>query len=78
TVRWAQARFDSVNGTPCFQQSATNTTPVRNAGGVYVNGRNAACDQAALSFHPRIPRYGEVKHDRERLGITGSIQFAPT
>ncbi len=78
TVRWAQARFDSVNGTPCFQQSATNTTAVRNSGGVYVNGRNAVCDQAALSFHPRIPRYGEVKHDRERLGITGSIQFAPT
>lgn len=78
TVRWAQARFDSVNGTPCFQQSATNTTPVRNAGGVYVNGRNAACDRAALSFHPRIPRYGEVQIDRERLGLTGSIQFAPT
>ncbi|MFN3818282.1 TonB-dependent receptor [Blastomonas sp.] len=78
TVRWAQARFDSVNGTPCFQQSATNTTAVRNAGGVYVNGRNAACDQAALAFHPRIPRYGEVKHDRERLGVTASVQFAPS
>ncbi|WAC24050.1 TonB-dependent receptor [Blastomonas sp. SL216] len=78
TVRWAQARFDSVNGAPCFTTSATNLTAVRNSGGVYTNGRSAACDQAALSFHPRIPRYGEVKHDRERLGITGSIQFAPT
>jgi iron complex outermembrane recepter protein len=78
TVRWAQARFDSVNGAPCFTASATNLTAVRNSGGVYTNGRSAACDQAALAFHPRIPRYGEVKHDRERLGITGSIQFAPT
>lgn len=78
TVRWAQARFDSVNGAPCFTTSATNLTGVRNAGGVYTNGRSAACDQAALAFHPRIPRYGEVKHDRERLGITGSVQFAPT
>jgi iron complex outermembrane receptor protein len=78
TVRWAQARFDSVNGAPCFTTSATNLTAVRNSGGVYTNGRSAACDQAALSFHPRIPRYGEVEHDRERLGITGSIQFAPT
>lgn len=78
TVRWAQARFDSVNGAPCFTTSATNLTAVRNSGGVYTNGRSAACDQAALAFHPRIPRYGEVKHDRERLGITGSIQFAPT
>ncbi|ASR51325.1 MAG: TonB-dependent receptor [Blastomonas fulva] len=76
TVRWAQARFDSVNGTPCFQQSAANTAGRPNSGGVY--RPSAVCDQATLSFHPRIPRYGEVKHDRERLGITGSIQFAPT
>ena len=32
---------------------------------------SAACDQAALAFHPRIPRYGEIEHDRERLGMTG-------
>ncbi|WP_017670791.1 TonB-dependent receptor [Blastomonas sp. AAP53] len=76
TVRWAQARFDSVNGTSCFQQSATNAAGRPNSGGTY--RPSAVCDQAALSFHPRIPRYGEVKHDRERLGITGSIQFAPT
>ena len=69
TVRWAQARFDSVNGVNCFTTA--------NSGGTY-NAGNAACDQATLAFHPRIPRYGEVAHDRERLGITGSIQFAPT
>lgn len=68
SVRWAQARFDGVGATNCF------TTP--NSGGTYV--ASAACDQAALAFHPRIPRYGEVAHDRERLGLTGSIQFAPT
>lgn len=68
TVRWSQARFDSVNGTNCF------TTP--NSGGSYVS--SAACNKAALAFHPRIPRYGEVKHDRERLGLTGSVQFAPS
>ena len=68
SVRWAQARFDSVNGTPCFTQP--------NSGGSYVP--SAACNQAALAFHPRIPRYGSVRHDRERLGLTASIQFAPT
>jgi iron complex outermembrane recepter protein len=68
TVRWAQARFDRVDATNCF------TT--QNSGGTYVP--SAACDRAALSFHPRIPRYGEVAHDRERLGLTGSIQFAPS
>ncbi len=78
SVRWAQARFDSVNGTPCFTTTATSGIGSPNAGGVYTVGRNAACDQAALSFHPRIPRYGEISHDRERLGLTGSIQFEPS
>ncbi|WP_420138841.1 TonB-dependent receptor [Sphingomonas sp.] len=76
TVRWAQARFDNVNGTPCFTTTATGSTPANNNGGVY--RPSAACDQAALSFHPRIPRYGVVRHDRERLGLTGSVQWAPT
>ena len=68
TVRWAQARFDSVDGVNCF------TTPDR--GGTYVP--SAGCDAAALAFHPRIPRYGKVGHDRERIGLTGSLQRAPT
>ncbi|WP_298092201.1 TonB-dependent receptor [uncultured Sphingomonas sp.] len=76
TVRWAQARFDSVGGTPCFFSSATSTTRASNAGGVY--RPSAACDQAALAFHPRIPRYGEVFHGRERLGLTGSVQWSPS
>lgn len=68
TVRWAQARFDSVNGTPCWTQP--------NAGGTYIP--SAACDEVSLAFHPRIPRYGEVAHDRERLGLTASVQWAPS
>ncbi len=78
TVRWAQARFDSVNGASCFTTTATSGIGSSNAGGVYTPGRVAACDQAALAFHPRIPRYGEVTHSRERLGLTGTIQWAPT
>ena len=68
TVRWSQARFDSVDGTRCF------TAP--NGGGSYVP--SAACDEASLAFHPRIPRYGEIAQERERLGVTGSIQWAPS
>ena len=68
TVRWAQGVFDSVGGTPCFTQA--------NRGGTYRG--TAACDQVALAFHPRIPRYGSVRHDRERLGITGSVQWSPS
>ena len=69
TTRWAQAAFKSVTlggvTTSCF-----------NAGGLYV--ASAACDQAELSFHPRIPRYGEISHDRQRLGVTGSVEWQPS
>ncbi len=68
TVRWAQARFDNVDGVNCFTTA--------NSGGTYVP--STGCDKAALAFHPRIPRYGEVAHDRERLGVTGSVQFSPS
>jgi TonB-dependent receptor len=76
SVRWAQARFDSVNGTPCFYSANSGGTAVANSGGNY--RPSPICDQAALAFHPRIPRYGEVAHRRERLGVTASIQWAPT
>jgi iron complex outermembrane receptor protein len=68
TVRWAQARFNRVGTTNCF------TT--QNSGGTYVP--SVACNDAALAFHPRIPRYGEVNHERERIGLTGSFQYAPS
>jgi len=68
TVRWAQARFDSVDGINCWTQP--------NSGGTYVP--SSVCNNAALAFHPRIPRYGEITHYRERLGLTGSIQWSPS
>jgi TonB-dependent receptor len=68
SVRWAQATFDQVSGTNCWTTA--------NSGGTYVP--SAVCSQAALAFHPRIPRYGIVEHDRERLGLTGSVQWAPS
>ena len=78
TVRWAQAMFDSVDGTPCYYNTSGTsfTTPRANSGGSY--RPSAACDAVSTAFHPRIPRYGVIRHDRERLGITGSLQFAPT
>jgi iron complex outermembrane receptor protein len=30
------------------------------------------------AFRPRIPRYDIYQHEQERLGVTGSLQFAPT
>ncbi len=32
----------------------------------------------ATTFHPRLPRYGVLGHDQDRLGVTSSLQFNPT
>jgi iron complex outermembrane receptor protein len=39
----------------------------------------AAYDAARSSsnYHPRLPRYGRLTHEQERLGLTGSVQFKP-
>jgi TonB-dependent receptor len=34
--------------------------------------------QINSSFLPRIPRYDAYEHDQDRLGITASLQFAPS
>ncbi len=38
-----------------------------------------AYNQASLAsnFHPRLPRYGRLTHDQDRLGLTGSVQWRP-
>lgn len=38
----------------------------------------ATVDTNSLNYHPRIPRYGRLTNEQERLGLTGSIQFRPT
>jgi TonB-dependent receptor len=52
--------------------------------GSSVGGFNAASTptgvtlaEANAAFHPRIPRYGRLTHDQDRLGITTSFQFQP-
>ena len=78
TTRWGQAVFNSVTvggvTTNCFNKvqskSAAPTT--------YIYVSSAPCDTAALSFHPRIPRYGVITHDRERQGYTGAVEWQPS
>ena len=36
---------------------------------------NRARDNA--NFHPRLPRYGRLTHDQDRLGLTASAQWRP-
>jgi TonB-dependent receptor len=42
------------------------------------NPADAGCAEVAGAFHPRIPRYGLVNHERERLGATAAVQFRPS
>ncbi|UDF37451.1 UNVERIFIED_ORG: TonB-dependent receptor [Shinella sp. XGS7] len=45
-----------------------------------VNAANTAAyteANKAENFHPRLPRYGRLTHDQDRLGLTGSVQFRP-
>jgi len=52
--------------------------------GTSVGGFNAASTptgvtlaQANTAFHPRIPRYGKLTHEQDRLGLTGALQWRP-
>lgn len=58
--------------TRCFQSVGS----VTDADGNTFTGAAAAA-LAATGAHPRIPRYGRISYDRERLGLTGALQFEP-
>jgi TonB-dependent receptor len=65
----------------------TPATPAASCGGAATTATrlpNTAANVAAYTaaslatnFHPRLPRYGRLTHDQERLGLTGSIQVRP-
>ncbi len=40
-------------------------------------GITIAQANAATTLHPRIPRYGQLEHEQQRIGLTGSVQFRP-
>ncbi len=61
-----------VNTTRCYQSVGTIT----DASGNVLTGL-AAQQAAASAAAPRIPRYGRIGYDRERLGLTGALQFEP-
>lgn len=62
-----------VNLTRCYQSVGTITDDDGN-----VLTGVAAQNAAAAAAHPRIPRYGRIGYDRERLGATLSLQWDPT
>ncbi len=69
--------------TPANPASSTATTCGPAAQGVArLTGtpENTAAYTAASSaanFHPRLPRYGRLTHDQDRVGVTASLQLRP-
>lgn len=87
TVRWdngpSSGGWCSPIGVSPLNPTTTATTCGPAAQGVprlpASAGATAAYNAAnsADNFHPRLPRYGRLTHDQDRLGVTASIQFKP-
>jgi len=88
TVRWdngpSSGGWCAPTGvTPANPTTSTATTCGPSAQGVArltgtpenIAAYNAASN--AANFHPRLPRYGRLTHDQDRLGLTSSVQFRP-
>jgi len=87
TVRWDNGPSSGGWCAPVGVLAVSTANPANNCGPVAqgvarvantpetVAAYNAA--SAAGNFHPRLPRYGRLTHDQERLGLTGSIQVKP-
>ncbi|MBL0088034.1 MAG: TonB-dependent receptor [Ideonella sp.] len=88
TVRWDNGASSGgwcapTGVTPANPTTSTATTCGPAAQGVArlggtadtIAAYNAASNTA--NFHPRLPRYGRLTHDQDRLGLTSSVQFKP-
>jgi iron complex outermembrane recepter protein len=64
TVRW-QNNGGAAGGSFAAINPALYTGPITSA-------------QLNSAFRPRIPRYDMYQHEQQRLGVTGSLQFAPS
>jgi iron complex outermembrane receptor protein len=93
TVRWAPAVGTNSSGGFCSPLGVTPQNPGNSAatGSSAANcstgnprPANTPANVAAYNtanqssvFIPRLPRYGRLTHEQERLGVTGSFQWRP-
>lgn len=87
TVRWdngpSSGGWCAPTGVTANPSNSTATTCGPAAQGVNrltgtpanIAAYNAASDPN--NFHPRLPRYGRLTHDQDRLGLTGAVQYKP-
>lgn len=74
TGRWERGidTIGTINSTTQLGSATSNF--LFGGGGVSNSPGNRALPEQQL-WHPRIPRYGRLTYDQERLGATSSIQF---
>ena len=87
TVRWdngpSSGGWCAPQGVAANPANSTATTCGPAAQGVPRLPASAAATEAynaassAGNFHPRLPRYGRLTHDQDRLGLTASVQWRP-
>ena len=88
TVRWDNGASSGgwcapIGVTPANPTNSTATTCGPAAQGVArlpntpenIEAYNLA--RSSSNFAPRLPRYGRLTHDQDRLGLTASLQFKP-
>lgn len=87
TVRWdngpSSGGWCAPQGVTANPSNSTATTcgpaaqnvPRLPASQAATDAYNAASN--AANFHPRLPRYGRLTHDQDRIGLTGSVQWRP-
>jgi len=75
TVRWMNAGNPATN---CLTTTpaAANTNCFGALDPTYTG--TATLAQINNAFRPRIPRYDKYEHEQERIGVTGSLQYAPS
>jgi iron complex outermembrane receptor protein len=78
TVRWMNAGNPTTNCLTLLPANA-NTNCFGALDPAYAaSGSTATLAQINNAFRPRIPRYDKYEHEQERVGVTASLQFAPS
>lgn len=87
TVRWdngpSSGGWCAPTGVTANPTTSTATTcgpaaqGVPRLAGTPENQAAYAAASDANNFHPRLPRYGRLTHNQDRVGLTGSLQLKP-
>lgn len=77
---WADGKFGTLFSAAYAKRNLIEegTGTVRWDSGISSGGFGAGSDPQAMlatTFHPRLPRYGTLTHEQERLGLTGALQW---